>query len=96
MGFFKPTLGKVGFAVVLFILFNVFLGVFCNPIPSIGAAWGYPHDMERYGYPCGYISYSLSSKASITDTNILRILVVAIAYSVPCLVLFLAHKLKEQ
>ena len=103
MGFFKPTIVEVAIAIVFFFLTlfltNLVLGIYCAPVPSMGA-WidapaGY-HYPAVEAYPCGPISRALSSHASETDANNLRIIVAAIALSVPCLMLFLAQLVKLQ
>jgi len=95
MEFSKPTIVKVAIAIVLFffifLLINVLLTGFCEPIPNMGAPWGRPQDYYLEGYPCGYISHALSRYTSETDSKNLQIIVAVISFSIPCLVLFLAH-----
>jgi len=90
MGFFKPTLGKVGIALVLFFLLDSSLSLLCPPIPYFGGPF---HSLGLEAYPCGYISYSLSSKASNINLYILIGAIAIISYSLPCVIIFLAHKI---
>ena len=101
MEVFKPTLGKLGVAVVLFIFLYNLLPLFCTPfISTLGSPCGEINCSmpfkPQYTYQCGYISYALSPSASKIDTRILQVIVAVLAYSVPCLVLFLAHTVKSQ
>jgi hypothetical protein len=103
MGFFKPTIVKLGLSIVIYFLLSFSVAIYCHPIPYMGGAWMTEEDRSKglEAYPCGDISRLYSSKASDSNSYSLTRYIYfgvffTISYSITCLVVFLAHIVEER